>query len=245
MNPIKVKQFWEAQAKKSKTLRLESIANLEETPELLSMKVELETSKVMPALDLRPNDRVLDLGAGVGQWAFRIARVAKYVCAVEYSLGMLELGREQALQQGIDNVEFVHLEAQNYVSDCPFDLIYISGLLIYLSDDECEMLVANCANNLRAGGRLVLRDGTGVRGRHEIDDHYSESLQAHYSAIYRPAESYLDLFERNGFTLDKQEDMFEEGNPLNKWPETRLRLYCFRSSRSSTASSNICGTNEK
>lgn len=227
INPTKVKQFWDAQAAKSKRLQLEGLANLEEDPKLLAMKVAAEKAKIMPIVGLQGGERVLDLGAGAGQWSFRFSEWAKQVVAVEYSADMLELGREEARRMSVNNIEFVCLPAQDYLSDTPFDVIYISGLLIYLSDDECETLVANCARSTRSGSRLVLRDGTGIMGCHEINDRYSEGLDAFYSASYRTSGQYIDLFTRHGFKLNSHEDMFDEGSSLNKWAETRLRLYCF------------------
>jgi hypothetical protein len=74
---------------------------------------------------------------------------------------------------------------------------------------------------------VLLRDGTGVAGRHEINSRMSEHLQSLYSAVYRTREEYLELFAGKGFSLLRDENMFDEGCPLNKYPETRLRLYRF------------------
>ena len=70
----KIKGFWENQANKLDKTN-ESVSNLEEDEGLLKLKVELEKKKVMPILEghLTKNSRVLDLGAGTGQWAFRFS----------------------------------------------------------------------------------------------------------------------------------------------------------------------------
>jgi len=227
IDPVKVKEFWDAQARKSKRMRIEGVANLEEDPALLEMKVQAEKAKIMGMVSLNPASRVLDLGAGAGQWSFRFAEQAEDVVAVEYSGEMLELARNERERLGTDNVTLVQMTAQDYVSEKPFDLVFISGLLIYLADEDCEKLAAQCADNTLSGGILILRDGTGILGRYEINNRFSEALNAHYSAIYRTAEDYVSLFERHGFRLRRHEDMFEEGSPLNKWKETRLRVYCF------------------
>jgi hypothetical protein len=72
-----------------------------------------------------------------------------------------------------------------------------------------------------------LRDGTGVANRHEINDRLSQHLQSNYSATYRTRQQYLDMFEAAGFRLERDENMFDDGSPLNKYPETRLRIYRF------------------
>jgi hypothetical protein len=75
---------------------------------------------------------------------------------------------------------------------------------------------------------ILLRDGTGIDGRYEINNRFSEHLKADYSAIYRSRSEYVSMFNNAGFTLIKDENMFDEGCPLNKYPETRLRVYLFK-----------------
>ena len=41
-------------------------------------------------------------------------------------------------------------------------------------------------------------------------------------------ETLKELFEKAGFELIKDEDMFEAGSQLNRHKETRLRIYKFR-----------------
>jgi hypothetical protein len=36
------------------------------------------------------------------------------------------------------------------------------------------------------------------------------------------------MFAAAGFSIVRDENMFEEGSPLNKYPETRLRIYQFK-----------------
>lgn len=223
----KIKFFWDSQAKKVADIGLEGISNLEEDPTLLEAKIAAEKSKVMKKIDLDRTKRVLDLGAGAGQWSFRFAEVAKEVVAVEYSTEMCNLAQTTAAKMNLKNIEFVVGEAQNYQSDELFDFIFISGLLIYLNDEECELLVSRCAQNLKPGGDLFLRDGTGIKSRFDISNQYSIGLNAYYSATYRTSSQYINLFVRNGFSLLNHEDMFDAGSPLNKWHETRLRVYQF------------------
>jgi len=231
IDSVQVKKFWDAQAKKADQLKLEGIASLEEDAQLLEMKVSLEQTKIMSMINLAPaSSYVLDLGAGTGQWALRFANLASHVVAVEYSSGMLAHAIEAARVANVENISFEHCRAQDYDTKQLFDLIWISGLLIYLEDDECDTLIKNCSAMMVKGGQLILRDGTGTKRRHEIRNQYSEALNTSYSATYRTAEVYLSLFERHGFRVVEHSDMFPEGSQLNKWDETRLRVYQFSKS---------------
>ena len=227
LNKKEIKIFWDTQAEKSAHLKLEGISNLEEDQDLLEKKLDLENRKVNSWLGCLDNLSILDLGSGTGQWATLFAKKAKNIAAVEYSESMQSHAKALALREKIENIDFICKPAQEYVSELKVDLIWISGLLIYLEDSECDSLIKNCKNNLSEAGKLVLRDGTGNMGRHEINSSYSLTLKAHYSAIYRTREEYAYMFEKHGFSLVRDENMFVEGSELNKWKETRLRIYEF------------------
>ena len=210
-------------------MAFESIANLEQDAQNLQRKIDDETRKVFSWLPALPGKRVLDLGAGVGQWTFRFAeRGAAQVVAVEYAHGLVQIGRAEAAGRGFGHVQFVESAAETYEGDALFDLVFVSGLFVYLNDDQADALLARLPALVRPGGTLLLRDGTGIAQRHEINDRHSEHLGQNYSATYRTREQYVSLIEAGGFACVRDENMFPEGHPLNKYPETRLRLYEFR-----------------
>ena len=228
-----VKRFWEARGNKLGEVPFESIANLEEDPTLLQLKLKLEQERVLPLLPLGPEASLLDLGAGVGQWTFRFAPLVSRVVAVEYSAPLAEIGRKEAARRGADNVEFVVSPAEAFEADERFDIVFVSGLFVYLTDPQCQRLMSNLPRLLAPGGTLLLRDGTSILPgrRHEIDNRFSQHLKEYYSAIYRTRDEYVTLFARAGLELVQDGQMFEESNPLNKYPETRLRYYVFREQR--------------
>lgn len=228
LDPVKVHSFWEGRAAALGRVAFESIANLEQDPENLRLKIEDETAKVFDWLPPLSKLRVLDLGAGVGQWAFRFAqRGAARVVAVEYAAGLVRIGRAEARRRHFDQVDFVESAAEHFMAHEPFDLVFISGLFVYLNDDQARVLLERLPALVRPGGTLLLRDGTGIQGRYEIDDRPSDHLGENYSATYRTREQYVAAFEARGFTCLRDEDMFAAGHPLNKYPQTRLRLYEF------------------
>lgn len=228
----KVKRFWDARAQTYKSLPFESIANLEQDPKNLELKIELETAKVFDWLPAIAGRSILDLGAGVGQWTFRFTdRQAGHVTAVEYSEPLAEIGRKEATVRGLENVDFVVSAAEQFRSSQKFDIIFISGLFVYLNDDQSAALMQNLPGFCRPDTVLLLRDGTGLETRHEIRDQHSQHLNAQYSATYRTRDEYVALFSAAGFVLRRDENMFLDPCPLNKYPETRLRLYKFERDR--------------
>lgn len=225
----KVKAFWDSRANEYGALAFESIANLEQDPENLQLKVREETARVFDYIGDIQGKSVLDLGAGVGQWAFRfVDRGASTVTAVEYSAPLAQIGLVEAERRGVTNLEFVVSPAEEFETTRTWDVVYIAGLFVYLNDANAERLMSHLSAMCHEDTVLILRDGTGRQGRHEINDRLSEHLQTSYSATYRTRAEYLALFEGAGFRLLRDDDMFVEGSPLNKYPETRLRIYRFQ-----------------
>lgn len=227
----KVKAFWDGRAGTYQNMAFESIANLEQDPENLKLKIKLETEKVFAYLGSINGKTILDLGAGVGQWAFRFIDCgAKAVTAVEYSAPLAEVGRREAARRGVNNLEFVVSPAEKFDAGRDYDVIYISGLFVYMNDLQAKCLANNLSNFCGRDSIVLLRDGTAVASRYEINNKFSDHLGTVYSAIYRTRREYLDIFARSGFDVVKDENMFEESCPLNKYPETRLRVYLFKQS---------------
>lgn len=225
----KVRRFWQGRAVVAGKVAFESVANLEQDQNNLQLKIDDETAKVFGWLPIVAGMSVLDLGAGVGQWSFRFAeRNASRVLAVEYAQGLVDVAEAEARRRRANQVEFLVCSAEDFDTMEEFDLVFISGLFVYLNDDQAGRLLDRLAGFVRPGGLLMVRDGTGVGVRHEINDRFSEHLGEFYSATYRTRDDYLREVVGRGFELLHDENMFEEGHPLNKYPETRLHLFMFR-----------------
>jgi len=226
IDPADVKRFWDERA--ARHADDPGLTNLEEDPELRALKIALEEARVDAYLGaLPPGAAVLDLGGGNGHWAFKLAPRAGSIHVVDYCEPLVVRGRARAAELGAGNVTFSCAAAQDFESARSFDLIFISGLLLYLNDGELQQLLQRIAGYTRPGGVVILRDGTGVPAHYEIAKRWSEALGASYAAIYRTREEYIAAFAGIGFACVRDDDMFEPGCVLNKFPETRLRIYRF------------------
>ncbi len=63
-------------------------------------------SRAIEWLDPQPQERVLDLFCGLGNFTLPLARKATYVVGVEGEDQLVERGRENAIHNGLSNVEF-------------------------------------------------------------------------------------------------------------------------------------------
>lgn len=224
----KIKNFWNTRAEKYNVTKSFNVTNLEENDELQQLKVKCEEEKIGDFISSIKFDTVLDLGSGLGYWSNYFARLCKIVVAVEYSKKMTEIAKIIAEQNSVNNVVFITDNILDYTTDDSFDLIFISGVMIYIADDEVARLQNNINKYSKEGTYLLIRDGTGFPKRYQIIDKYSETLRAEYNALYRTSSEYKKIFEEIGFSLLRDENMFDEDSPLNKWKETVLRLYLFK-----------------
>lgn len=225
-----IRAFWEARGDKYNKVPFESLSNFEENPQILKERITAEKNLVFSKLLLNENQTILDLGAGVGQWAFRFAPLVNKIVAVEFALSQIEIAKREQAKRRIDNITFIHSSAESFISNEKFDVIFISGLIVYLNEKQFSKLIVNAKKMLKPKGILFLREPSSILDeRYAIIDQYSEALKANYSAIYRTPDEIISLFETAGFIRLEDGQVFTEGSPLNKFPETRLKYYIFKS----------------
>jgi ArsR family transcriptional regulator len=108
-------------------------------------------------LRLMPPMVIADLGAGEGAFALLLAQRAKKVIAVDTSAKMIEVGREQALRRGIDNVEYRLGDMEELpIDSASVDLVFFSQSLHHALHPERALSEAN--RILVPGGRIVILD---------------------------------------------------------------------------------------
>jgi SAM-dependent methyltransferase len=115
---------------------------------------------VAEAIDLRPDERVLDIGCGNGATTRAAARTVGRggrVVGVDVSVPMLAHARSMAAADGIGNVHFVEGDCQvaSLAHDGgPYDAA-VSRFGVMFFDDPVAAF-ANVARSLRPGGRLAI-----------------------------------------------------------------------------------------
>ena len=102
------------------------------------------------ALDLRPGDRVLDVGAGTGVSTEELGRSGAYAVGADISLGMLAYGRRS--RPGVPLLAGDALALP--FPDATFDAVTISLALRNVHDPDAAL--RELARVTRPGGRLVV-----------------------------------------------------------------------------------------
>jgi protein-L-isoaspartate(D-aspartate) O-methyltransferase len=107
---------------------------------------------MIQAADIKPGDKVLEVGAGSGYAAAVISRIAAKVIAIERQHDLVEIARERIERLGYDNVEIVEGDGtRGCPGEAPFDAILAAASGSHIPKALIEQLAP--------GGRLVMPIG--------------------------------------------------------------------------------------
>ena len=108
-------------------------------------------------LRLLPPMVIADLGAGDGSFALLLAQAATHLIAVDSSQKMLDVAREQAVRNGVVNMEFRLGDMEELpIDDGAVDLALFSQSLHHAGHPE--RAVREAWRIVRPGGRIVVLD---------------------------------------------------------------------------------------
>jgi demethylmenaquinone methyltransferase/2-methoxy-6-polyprenyl-1,4-benzoquinol methylase len=116
-------------------------------------------------LDLRPGDRVVELGCGTGRnLPFLRAAVGPRgkVYGIDLSAGMLARAAQLRDRHGWDNVELIQVDAAEFVAPEPLDGVLFG--LSYNTMPHHRLVLQNAWMQLRPGGRIVIMDAKAPEG---------------------------------------------------------------------------------
>ncbi len=112
---------------------------------MLEPKVE---ARMLQDLKIRPQDKVLEVGAGSGYMASLLAARAQRVISLEINPELARMARDNLQRAGVSNAEVREADGSRGLSgEAPFDVIVLSGSV-------AEVPPALLAQ-LRIGGRLA------------------------------------------------------------------------------------------
>ncbi len=200
-------KFWEKQSTNYKTA-------FEDLYELANYLDKTERRHLLKVVKTKPNFKVLDLGCGTGRWAFEFAKICEKVVAVDFAKGMIDRAKEEAKNRGFTNIEFGVAGVEDFRSEEKFDIIIISGVLVYFEDENLTSILKNVKKHLAPNGIVVSRETVGIDERLDFRDKFNPKIGQIYSALYRTPEEYKQIFLNAGLKNIYAEDFVPTNFPM-------------------------------
>lgn len=103
---------------------------------------------------LRPDMEVLEFGCGTGSTALVHARTVRHILAIDIASGMLEIAKQKAIKQGVENIDFRQASVEELdVAEQSLDAVLGLSILHLLEDKE--QVIAQVFKMLKPGGVFV------------------------------------------------------------------------------------------
>ncbi len=112
---------------------------------------------VLPRMSLRPDDSVVDLGAGVGYFTFPVSEVCGSVVAVDIEPKMLSVLRARMAEKDDGRVSLIRGE----ITSLPLasgSVDHVLAAFVYHEVDSQEHLMRECHRVLKPSGYLTVID---------------------------------------------------------------------------------------
>lgn len=197
------------------------------------------TEYLMQKMDLKGNERVLEVGFGTGTTLVGMkARLPGLrLEGVEASEAMLEKARKRLRFCGLEDKVRLHLATRegSWPDLSPdFDLIFSESVFAIQEGEGLKHMAELAGSKLKAGGRLLLNDLVWRRSTPpEVIEKINTQGKAGFgiiqaNALYPAAEDWIRLFEKSGFRVlacERPDDMRLPRHRILTFAEFRSRVY--------------------
>lgn len=140
--------------------------------------------RMVALLDLRGDERVLDVACGTGHSALAAAQMVPNgrATGVDFSAGMLDQARRKAAAQGIGNVDFLErdMTALGFAADT-FDVAVCAFGIFFVGDLDTQL--AHVASVVKPGGKVMISSFQEGRYFHPLREMMLARLSAHAIAL--------------------------------------------------------------
>ncbi len=156
---------------------------------------------VLEMLDVKPAERILDLGCGTGDLAKQIAGLGARVIGIDASVEMISQAKEK-----YPEMDFSVADATAFHFDEPFDAVFSNATLHWIhGQDKLIECVYHC---LKPGGRFIAEFG-GKGNMHHMIAAAAQVLRAHGYAgqaqtnpwYFPSVGEYTSKLEAHGFRV--------------------------------------------
>lgn len=170
--------------------------------------------------------KVLEIGCGIGRWAEALHGKCESYLGLDFSEELLAIAKKTYADY--DDCYFQEMSATDIKVDellvePPFDIVIFSGFLMYINDDDLEIIMDEvnsiCTDNKKV---FAMEPTSCMETRLTLKDFYSDGLESDYNAIYRTEQEYRDVFAKLNCNKIFADFLFED---LSDFTETKYMYY--------------------
>ena len=223
----KIKKFFNNRAKKDEEALL--VKTEFSDKENVEKRQKEESELLLNKIDFE-NKKILEIGCGIGRWAEVFHDKCDSYLGIDYSEDLIEIAKEN---YNYDNCHFQVLSASqldtaDLLVNAPFDIVIITGVLIYFNDDTIKKMIKDLNSLCASNKTIYIRETLSfLETRLTLKDFFSENLEADYNAIYRTDDEFLDFINGiNGNITIETDEIFDE---LKNFTETGYKYFLIKS----------------
>lgn len=143
-------------------------------------------AKMLDAINVQPDEMVLDIGCGFGYSSAVLAHMAEAVIAVEQTDEMATQASERLMEQSVDNVYVIHDDlAAGHEKNAPYDVIILEG--------AAEQIPPSLTDQLKKKGRICAILTQGPLGKCQIG--YKSHGKISWRTMFNATAPTLSGFE--------------------------------------------------
>ncbi len=166
--------------------------------------IVMEKGIIIPLLNPKKRDRVLEVGCGTGRLTIPVAKRCKEVIAIDFSGRMIDVAKRKSSE--LNNILFKRVDVRNGLpfEDEQFDKVLAALVVNHI--DNLERFFEEVHRVLKKGGIFVFDDINPdseffeVRNRGDLDRAFDrgENVFANHSL-----DQQVNLLHKAGFEIDK------------------------------------------
>ncbi len=157
---------------------------------------ENEMNALKELLDYSHPFKMLDIGCGLGRMAGNLESTIEYYDGIDFTKNYIDVANETYIDSS--HIHFHNMSATEIdVSILPrkYNLVTITALMLYLNDEEIEMMLQKLGGFLKDKTQIYIRESISIIDqRLTLKGFHSEELDTDYNAIYRTQVEYETIF---------------------------------------------------
>lgn len=184
-------------------------------------KYRMDPCYLAIAAHIPPESMTVDLGTGLGMLPVMLSLIGgrRQSLGVEHDSAKVRAAR--CVAAGLPDTSIAEADALSFEIP-PCDVVTIVDVLHYYPEEVQRTLLARCAQSLRPGGRLLIRESDGrtgglsewTRGVEKLSVRFGWNKGAY--ACFRPIEQIMSELSGMGFSVSqvRMSGRFHPGNVL-------------------------------